>query len=48
MTTAITWIVEQMNCYPEKDGETDVVFTIYWRCNGVDGSFLARPMALSA
>jgi len=39
MTTAITWVAEQMDCYPEKDGETDVVFTVYWRCNGVDGSF---------
>jgi hypothetical protein len=39
MAVAITWIVSQMDCYPEKDGETDVVFTVHWRCNGVDGSF---------
>jgi hypothetical protein len=39
MATTITWVVEQMNCYPEKDGETDVVFTVHWRCNGVDGQY---------
>lgn len=39
MATAITWVVAQMDCYPEKDGETDVVFTVHWRCNGVDGNF---------
>jgi hypothetical protein len=36
MAVAITWIVSQMDCYPEKDGDTDVVFTVHWRCNGVE------------
>jgi len=39
MATVITWVVQQMECYPEKDGETDVVFTVHWRCNGVDGEY---------
>jgi len=39
MSTVITWIVEQMDCYPEKDGEQDVVFTVHWRCNGADGAY---------
>jgi hypothetical protein len=39
MAVATTWIVSQMDCYPEKDGETDVVFTVHWRCNGVDEGF---------
>lgn len=34
MAAVITWKVEQMNCYPSAEGETDVVFTVYWRCNG--------------
>ena len=36
---AITWIIEQMQCAPQQDGETDVVITAAWRCNGeqVDG-----------
>lgn len=39
MSLEIKWVVEQMNCYPEKDGETDVVFTVHWRVNGADGSY---------
>jgi len=39
MATTITWIVEQMDCYPTADGENDVVFTVHWRCNGVDGVY---------
>lgn len=39
MAAQINWIVEQMNCYPEKDGEQDVVFTVHWRCNGNDGDY---------
>lgn len=37
MTTV--WTVTAMDCYPEVDGETDVVFTVHWTCSGtqVDG-----------
>ena len=34
MSATITWVVEAMNCYPTAEGETDVVFTVHWRCNG--------------
>jgi len=39
METQFTWIIEQMQCAPQQDGETDVVVTAFWRCNGeqVDG-----------
>jgi hypothetical protein len=33
------WIVTQMNCYPQADGETDVVFTVHWTCAGTDGTY---------
>jgi hypothetical protein len=33
-----TWIIEQLDCYPERDGHTDVVFTAHWRLNGTDGA----------
>jgi len=36
MTDTYTWLVEQMDCYPQADGETDVVFTVHWRCNAQD------------
>lgn len=32
----ITWTVTQMDCYPEVDGEQDVVFTVHWTCSGVE------------
>jgi len=39
MTNKYTWLVEYMNCYPQADGETDVVFTVGWRCNATDGTY---------
>lgn len=37
--TTFNWQVVQMNAYPEKDGLTDVVFTVHWTLNGVDGDY---------
>lgn len=31
--------INSMGCYTQIDGETDVVFTILWQLNGVDGVF---------
>lgn len=31
-----TWSFPTLTCYPEKAGESDVVFTIHWRFNGTD------------
>jgi hypothetical protein len=28
-----------MDCYPEADGETDVVFTVHWTLTGTDGTY---------
>lgn len=39
MAIVNTWNVVQMDCYPEVDGEQDVVFTVHWRLNGVDGEY---------
>ena len=30
----ISWEIAQMDCYPSTKGQTDVVFTVHWRCNG--------------
>jgi len=30
----MTWDVTAMDCYPQADGETDVVFTVHWTCAG--------------
>ena len=37
--STIVWNVSAMNCYPQAEGETDVVFTVHWQCNGVDGDY---------
>lgn len=41
MTTQITWTVTAMDCYPQAEGQTDVVFTVHWTCSGVDGTYTA-------
>ena len=37
MTT--TWKITQLDCKPQEAGNTNVVVTAHWRCNGVDGDF---------
>jgi hypothetical protein len=34
MSAVINWQVTRMDCYPQADGETDVVFTVHWTCSG--------------
>jgi len=41
MSITTTWIVEQMNCYPQAEGQTDVVFTVHWRVNATNGTYNA-------
>ena len=39
MAITNTWGVVQLDCYPEYEGETDVVFTVHWTLNGTDGTY---------
>jgi len=39
MSITNTWSVVSMDCYPELDGETDVVFTCHWTLSGTDGTY---------
>jgi len=39
MSVTYNWIISQLNCYPEYEGETDVVFTAHWIMNGTDGEY---------
>jgi len=39
MATTFTWTVTQMDCYPQADNQTDVVFTVHWRLTGTDGTY---------
>lgn len=35
MTATFNWQVTQMSCYPQAEGQTDVVFTVYWSCSAL-------------
>jgi hypothetical protein len=37
--TTFNWQVTQLNCYPQYDNQTDVVFTIHWQLTGTDGTY---------
>ena len=41
MSITTTWVIEQMNCYPTYESQTDVVFNVHWRVNATDGTFYA-------
>jgi hypothetical protein len=32
--STIVWNISQMDCYPQAEGEADVVFTVHWQCHG--------------
>ena len=38
--TLNTWAVTQMDAYPERDGKTDVVFTVHWTLTGSEADFV--------
>jgi hypothetical protein len=37
--TTFTWTVSKLDCYPQVEGQTDVVFTVHWRLTGTDGTY---------
>jgi len=39
MAVVNTWSVVQLDCYPEYEGNTDVVFTVHWSATAQDGEF---------
>jgi len=39
MATVFNWKISQLNCYPQADGQTDVVFVVHWTCSGTDGTY---------
>lgn len=34
---ATTWNINQLDAYPEYEGNADVVFTVHWTLNATDG-----------
>lgn len=41
MSITTTWVIEQMDCYPTSEGQTDVVFNVHWRANATNGTYSA-------
>jgi hypothetical protein len=41
MANTYTWVITQLDCYPQHEGHTDVVFTIHWRRKATDGTHIA-------
>ena len=37
--TTFNWQVTRLDCYPQYDNQTDVVFTVHWTCSGTDGTY---------
>jgi hypothetical protein len=41
MPTTYSWVISQLECYPQHEGHSDVVFTVHWRRQATDGSHMA-------
>ena len=39
MAITYTWEFSQLDCYLSKDAKTDVVYTVHWRLQGVEGAY---------
>ena len=38
MSNTYSWVISQLECYPQHEGHTDVVFTCHWRRQATDGN----------
>lgn len=41
MANTYTWVISQLDAYPQQDGHTDVVFVVHWRRQATDGEHTA-------
>ena len=42
MAITYTWEFSQLDCYLSKDGKTNVVYTVHWQLQGVDGAYSTK------
>lgn len=42
MSQINNWSISQLDCYPNVDGETDVVFTAHWDLTATEGEYSGR------
>lgn len=38
MSNTYTWVISQLEAYPQHEGHSDVVFTVHWRRQATDGN----------
>jgi hypothetical protein len=36
--TTFNWTISAMDCYPQAEGQTNVVFTAHWTCAGIQAT----------
>jgi hypothetical protein len=48
MSLTYNWIVERMDCLPTEQGQTNVVFTVFWRLEATDGTHTAAAFGSQA
>lgn len=41
MATTYSWIISQLDCYPEHEGKQNVVFAIHWRRQAINNEHFA-------
>jgi hypothetical protein len=48
MSATITWSVTALDCYPQAEGQQDVVFVCHWTCSGVQDTYNASVYSTCA
>ncbi len=38
MANTYSWVISQLDCYPEHEGRQNVVFVVHWRRQATDGA----------
>lgn len=41
MPNTVSWVISQLQCYPQHEGRSDVVFAVHWRLQATDGTHTA-------
>lgn len=41
MANTYNWVISALECYPQHEGHSDVVFTVHWRRQATDGTHFA-------
>jgi hypothetical protein len=48
MSVTYNWVVERMDCFPQMQDQTNVVFTVFWRLDATDGTHTSSVFGAQA